>query len=215
MIRAFVQARMSSRRFPGKVLAPIGGQSILKRLLEQAARIIPLTRITVLTSSELSDDPLACYARSLGAVVYRGDLDNVAARFFTCLQEYPCDWFIRLCADSPVLDATVLKTIVDYQDRLDLDLVTNVHPRTFAKGHSVEMVRAERFAALDVHALSAEEQEHVTTVFYRHPQRFRILNVTSGDSRQAELSYAVDTLEDLQRLEILGRANGWWGEAKR
>ena len=56
-------------------------------------------------------------ARSLGASVYRGDLDNVAARFFTCLHEYPCDSFIRLSgADSPVLDATVLKTIVgDYR----------------------------------------------------------------------------------------------------
>ena len=42
MIRAFVQARMSSRRFPGKVLAPIGGQSILKRLSTGGAHHPPL-----------------------------------------------------------------------------------------------------------------------------------------------------------------------------
>jgi hypothetical protein len=41
------------------------------------------------------------------------------------------------------------------------------------------------------------------------------MNVTSGDPRQAELGYAVDTVEDLHRLEVLGSANGWWGEAKR
>jgi spore coat polysaccharide biosynthesis protein SpsF len=215
VIRAFVQARMSSRRFPGKVLAPLGGQPVIKRLLEKIVQVVPLSSVVVLTSVEPSDDPLAHYAQSLGAPLYRGELDNVAGRFFHCLREYPCDWFLRLCADSPLLDVTVFKTLTAYQERLDLDLVTNVYPRTFPKGYSVEMVKAESFAALDVHALSAEEQEHVTAVFYRHPQRFRILNVTSGDPRQAGLSYAVDTLEDLQRLEALGNANGWWEETKR
>ncbi|MGE0680705.1 MAG: NTP transferase domain-containing protein [Candidatus Binatia bacterium] len=214
MIRAFVQARMSSQRFPGKVLAPLGGQPVLKRLLEKIVQVVPLSSVVVLTSVEPSDDPLACYAQSLGVPLYRGELENVAKRFFHCLCEYPCDWFIRLCADSPLLDATVLKTLTAYQERWDLDLVTNVYPRTFPKGYSVEMVKAESFATLDVDALSAEEKEHVTAVFYRRPQRFRILNVTSGDPRQAGLSYAVDTLEDLKRLEALGNANGWWEETK-
>lgn len=212
MIRAFVQARMSSQRFPGKVLAPLGGQPILKRLLDKIVPVVPLSHVVVLTSGDASDDPLASYTQSLGVAVYRGELDNVAGRFWHCLREHPCDWFIRLCADSPLLDSTVLKTVASYQGRLDLDVVTNVYPRTFPKGHSVEMVKAESFAALAVQTLSAEEQEHVTAVFYQHPQRFRILNVTSGDPRQARLSYAVDTLEDLRRLEAMGNANGWWEE---
>lgn len=213
MIRAFVQARMSSRRFPGKVLAPLGRQPILKRLLDKIVPVVPLSQVVVLTSGEAADDPLASYTQSLGVTVYRGELDNVAGRFLSCLREHPCDWFIRLCADSPLLDSTVLKTIASYQERLDLDVVTNVYPRTFPRGHSVEMVKAESFATLAVQTLSAEEQEHVTAVFYQHPQRFRILNVTSGDPRQARLSYAVDTLEDLRRLEAIGNANGWWEEA--
>jgi len=210
-----MQARMSSQRFPGKVLAPLGGQPLIKRLIEQVVRVIPLSQITVLTSVEPSDDPLVWYAQSLNVSVFRSELHNVAARFRNGLREYPCTWFVRLCADSPLLDARVLKTVVNYHERLDLDLVTNVYPRTFPKGHSVEMVNAESFAALDVQGLSAEEQEHVTLAFYRQPRRFRILNVTSGDPRQADLSYAVDTIEDLQRLEAIGHANGWWGEAMR
>jgi spore coat polysaccharide biosynthesis protein SpsF (cytidylyltransferase family) len=63
------------------------------------------------------------------------------------------------------------------------------------------MVKADTFAALDVQTLSAAEREHVTAVFYHHPQQFRILNVTSGDLRRAELSYVVDTIDDWRRLE--------------
>lgn len=210
MIRFFVQARMSSRRFPGKVLAPLGGQPLIKRLIERVLQVVPLTQVTVLTSVESSDDPLACYLQSLSVAVYRGPLQNVALRFHECLGRYPCDWFVRLCADSPLADPAVIAAVIMHQARFDLDLVTNVHPRTFPRGHSVEMVKAASFAALDLQSLSDEEKEHVTTVFYRHPKRFRILNVTSGDPRQANISYVVDTVDDLWRLENKGDANVWW-----
>jgi len=210
VIRVFVQARMSSRRFPGKVLAPLDGQPLIKRLVEQVLRVVPLTQVTALISVESSDDPLACYLQSLGVAIYRGFLQNVARRFHDCLRTYPCDWFVRLCADSPFLDPTVLAAVIAHQERFDLDLVTNVHPRTFPKGHSVEMVKAASFTALDPQTFNDEEKEHVTAVFYRHPEQFRILNITSGDPRQANINYAVDTVDDLRRLENLGNANAWW-----
>lgn len=202
MIRVFIQARMSSQRFPGKVLAPLGGRPILKHLLEQVARVFPLNHVTVVTSVEPSDDPLACYVRNLGVAVYRGELENVAARFQGCLREYPCDWFVRLCADSPLLNPVVLKAVATHPHCLDFDIVTNVYPRTFPKGHSVEMVRAEVFADLNVLTFTADEREHVTAVFYHYPQRFRILNLTSDDPRQADLSLVVDTVDDLRCLEM-------------
>lgn len=209
MLRVFIQARMSSRRFPGKVLAPLSGQPLIKGLLQQTLRVVPLTQVVVLTSVESSDDPLVCYLQNLDVAVYRGSLQNVASRFHDCLGHYSCDWFVRLCADSPFLDPTVLTSVLAHQGRLDLDLVTNVYPRTFPKGHSVEMVKAASFAALNPQSLSDEEKEHVTAVFYQHPEQFRILNVTSSDPRQASISYVVDTVDDLQRLESMRVANTW------
>jgi spore coat polysaccharide biosynthesis protein SpsF len=209
MIRAFLQARMSSRRFPGKVLAPLGNRPIIAHLIERVAQVLPLTHVNVLTSTDSSDDPLACYVQRLGVSVYRGELDNVAARFQACLREYPCTWFFRLCGDSPWLDHHLLQTFLPYSERTDLDLVTNVYPRTFPKGHSVELLKAETFTTLDPSTFSAEEQEHVTKVFYNHPRAFRILNVASTDPRQADMSFVVDTIADLRRLEsTLGMSGG-------
>jgi spore coat polysaccharide biosynthesis protein SpsF len=199
---------MSSRRFPGKVLAPLGGRPVIAHLISQVARVLPLAYLTVLTSTEPSDDPLACYVRELDVSVYRGALHDVTARFQECLRVYPCTWFLRLCADSPLLDHMLLQTFLTYRERTDLDLVTNVYPRTFPKGQSVEMVNANTFAALDIQRLSPEEQEHVTTVFYNRAHAFRILNVRSSDPQQAKTSLAVDTLEDLHRLEVALDAGG-------
>ena len=53
----FIQARMSSARFPGKVLAPFNGEPLIKGV-DQVSKISNINDIVVLTSTELSDEPL-------------------------------------------------------------------------------------------------------------------------------------------------------------
>ncbi len=200
-VRAFIQARMSSARFPGKVLAPLGGRPVIAHLIARVQRFLPANRIVVACSEEPSDDPLASYLHDLGIAVFRGSLENVLERLQRCLQQYPCTWFFRLCADSPLLHTRILQTMLAYTDRTDVDLVTNVFPRTFPRGCSAELLKASVFAALDSTTATPEEQEHATAYYYHHPERFAILNIDSG-SRDAALSHlAVDTIEDLVRLE--------------
>ncbi len=200
-MRAFVQARMSSARFPGKVLAPFRGRPMIRQVVDRVAEAVGTDGVVVATSREASDDPLAAYLAAEGVPVHRGALDDVVGRFQSCLEAHPCDWFVRICADSPLLDPAVVRLVTAHADRADLDLVTNVFPRTFPHGHSVEMVRGARFAALDRGTLTAHQREHVTRVFYDRPGDYRILNVESGDPARAQSIFTVDTLEDLRRLE--------------
>jgi spore coat polysaccharide biosynthesis protein SpsF len=201
MIRVFIQARMSSKRFPGKVLAPFQGKPVIAHVIAAAARTVPFDRIVVTTSSETADDPLACYVRKLGISVFRGELENVVARFQACLDAHRCDWFFRLCADSPLIDSGLLQAAMRYAERRDIDLVTNVFPRTFPRGQSVELIRAEPFAAIDANHLTPQQKEHATQIYYYHPERFKIVNLESAEARSTETSYAIDTLDDLGRLE--------------
>lgn len=201
--RAFIQARMSSARFPGKVLAPFHGRPMIAHVIAQVARVIPSERIVVATSGEQSDDPLACYVREIGISVFRGNLDNVVERFRLCLREHPCTWFFRISADSPLLDTGLLQTMLGYSARSAVDLVTNVFPRTFPKGRSVEMIYSPTFAGFDLGRLTVDEREHVTKVYYNHPDEFKIVNIESEDRSLAMADLAVDTVDDLQRLEKL------------
>ena len=191
---------MSSARFPGKVLAPLGGRPLLDHLVDRLKRVLSQELIVVATSDEGTDDPLAVHASKLGVSVFRGPLDNVFERFRLCLGQFPCAWFFRICADSPLLDPSLLPRIAARAED-GVDLVTNVFPRTYPKGHSVELLRTETYVRLDSQALSAEEREHVTKVYYNHPDQFRIVNVESGDSSLSRLNFCVDTPEDLSRLD--------------
>lgn len=200
MTRIFIQARMSSRRFPGKVLTPLSGRPVLRRLVDAVTEIVPRSDVAILTSTDPSDAAIEAFAESVGISVVRGPLDDVFERFRLALARLPCDRFVRLSADSPVLPPALLERMLAIPAD-GADLVTNVHPRTFPKGWSVEVVNAATFAALESRLLSAHDREHVTPYFYAAADRFTIRNVQSADPRYADMSLAVDSREDLVRIE--------------
>jgi spore coat polysaccharide biosynthesis protein SpsF len=197
---------MRSRRFPGKVLAPLNGEPLLVHVLRQVTSVVSMEDVTLATSTDRSDDPLALYAASLGVSVFRGPLDDVFERFRGCLEAHPCAWFVRICADSPRLDSSLLRRMMAMVPGSGADLITNIEKRTFPKGQSVEIVRSAPFAALAADRLTLEDREHVTRLYYRHPNEFRIANVERAEGSLGTTSLAVDTCDDLMRLE--GRPDG-------
>ena len=113
----------------------------------------------------------------IGISIYRGPLNNVFERFQLCLKEYPCSWFFRICADSPLLDIEIFQNMTAYIKRQDVGLVTNVFPRTYPHGQSAEMLNAATFATIDPSRLTSEEEEHITRVYYNHQDEYRIVNI--------------------------------------
>jgi spore coat polysaccharide biosynthesis protein SpsF len=200
-IRVFVQARMSSSRYPGKMLAPLAGRPVLAHVVENAAEAVGLDRIVVLTSSDLTDDPLAGYAeRFLGVDVYRGELANVFSRFQGALSKYPCQWFIRVCGDSPLIDSRLIKKMVQ-RIRPQDDLVTNVAERTFPPGQSVEILKSSTFASIDSGSLGFAQREHVTSCYYANPDLYIVNPVRSVHPELASQKMVLDSLEDLLSIE--------------
>lgn len=203
MINVFIQARTSSERYPGKVLAPFRGLPLIDHVIAAVRRGLPGYRIVLLTSNHPTDTPLAMYVASQGIAVFRGSLSNVFQRFRDALDQFPCDAFFRVCADSPLIDPAVFERVLATFTNEDWDLVTTTYPRSYPKGYNTELVRTQRFLGIALTTLTDEEQEHLTTYYYNHPHQFRIKNVESGNPKLAKISLTVDTLADLKRLEKL------------
>lgn len=214
-VKAFIQARMSSLRFPGKVLAPFRGEPLIRHVIRTLQTVLSSGNIVVATSSEASDDPLAAYLRANGYSVSRGPLDNVFERFRKCLAEHPCDWILRISADSPFLDPRLVCRVIECGQAEECDLVTTIFPRTFPRGQNAELIRTTAFLSVEPNVLTMDDQEHVTTIFYRNAGLYRIINIDSGRKAPAGSSLAVDTLEDLRRIEALSDSElgqYWFGE---
>lgn len=192
---------MSSNRLPGKVLRPINGQPILGHIATRCAQAVGVERVVIATSDEPSDAEVAEFAQSQGFACHRGPLENVYERFCGLLREHKTDHFIRVCADSPFLDPGLLKTAISQSLEYDVDLITNVFPRSFPKGQSVEMVRCSAFLAQDFQALEGFSAEHVTQGFYRHSDQFDILNFSCPAQHNSSLkTWAIDTPNDFSTV---------------
>lgn len=200
-VRAFVEACIASRRFPGKLLAPFRGEPVIRHLLRAIERVLPPRAIIVVTTDAPSDDPLVAYLGMLDVQVFRGPRNDAFERFRRCAREHPCKWILRVSADSPLLDPEVLRTVLAHANRRDLDLVTTGSPETPEPGRSAELIRSAKLLAIPADDLESEDREHVSRFFHRHAEKFKIASVAPADGRP---SLAADTAEDLERLEREG-----------
>jgi spore coat polysaccharide biosynthesis protein SpsF len=201
LVQAVVQARMTSRRFPGKVLAPLAGRPIIRHVVDAVVTALPEVPLVVATTVDEADDPLAAYLEGLGVAVFRGHRDDVFGRFRACLVKHPAHWVLRVCADSPRLDARVLRGVAAAAGRPDVDVVTSRLPTPLAKGQNAELVRVSAMLGVDGSDLTPADREHVTPYFYRHPERFRILGISDAAPDLVHGSFVVDDIEDLRGLE--------------
>lgn len=202
---AVVQARCSSSRLPGKVLAPILGQPMLLRQLERLRRAQSVGDIVVATSTEASDDPVARLCVEANIHCHRGSLNHVLQRFHEAAKPYAPSHVVRVTGDCPLLDPELLDRLVNAFLEGGWDYANNVVPRRFPHGLDVEVMR---WSALDQAAQEANtpyEQEHVTPFIYHHPERFALGHLTQEQDLSGH-RWTVDHPADLALVRFVYEA---------
>ena len=198
-VLAIVQARMGSRRLPGKVLREVAGKPILQYLLENLQRSQRLAGVVVATSTSAGDMPIVELCERLGVDVSRGDQANVAGRFLDVIETRHAQAFVRISGDSPLLDPRLVDRAVGRFETGDCDLVTNLRPRSYPRGQSVEVLNSQVFRDA-YRAMSRREHfEHVTRWFYENEDQVKISNFRAARD-WSDIRLVVDTAEDLHMI---------------
>jgi len=196
-VTAVVQARMSSTRLPGKVLAALDGTSTIELLLQRLRRSDELDHGVVATSTDASDDVLARTVERLGVPVVRGPLLDVLERYRLAAEIAGGDAIVRLTADCPLMDPEVVDRVVRRWRTTDADYVSNTRPpRSFPDGLDVEVLSRGALEAAAAEATQAPDREHVTAYVSSRPGRFRQAGIRL-DPSHGDLRITLDTPEDL------------------
>ncbi len=198
---AIIQSRMTSERFPGKMLAPFLGKPVLAHVVERIQISKINLKIILATSNNYTDDPLAIYAKHLGIDVVRGSHEDVMSRFVLVLNKFKCDAFFRVCGDSPLLFPLLFDKAASIYNQSEYDLVTNVFPRTFPAGISVELIKSKTFIEVEKKIINKKDREHITQYFYSKEKEFKIYNIKCGKSFNSNFKLSLDKPEDLKKME--------------
>lgn len=194
-----IQARMKSQRLQGKVLMPLpfpDGKPILTHIVDV---LEPLEGdIIVATSRNKENDKIETFCQTNGIGCLRGDEDNVLSRFLAIQEVYAFSHIVRLTADNPFIDSTVIQDVIDFHIAEDNDYTCS---KGLPLGMNIEVFKGSAIADSQKYILNRQDEEHVTLVLKRENQ-YRKGNYIV-DEKLAYHRLTVDTVQDFLVASIL------------
>ncbi len=204
MVAAIIQARMGSTRLPGKVLSEIGGAPMLEYQIRRVKEAKLIDKVIVATSMSPQDDVIVSFCRLKKITCCRGSESDVLSRYYDVAREYEVDIIVRLTADCPLIDPTVIDRTIDLFHQSSCDYVANtVPPETsrFPDGSDVEVFSMQALECANMEAESEEDREHVTFYFWKSRQGYQFrTSQLSHTEDWSEYRFTVDYPEDFEAV---------------
>lgn len=201
-IIATIEARMTSSRFPGKVLMPAAGKPMLEHLVNRLRAVPSLDGIVLATTENATDDALEEFSRRVGIGCYRGSEDDVLARVIGAAESAGADIVVEITGDCPIIDPQIVEQTIRMFKVNQADYVGNAHIRSYPDGMDTQMFRLttlQRSAALTEDVL---DHEHVTLHIRNHPEIFSHLHlVAPPEIHWPELGLTLDEPKDYELLK--------------
>lgn len=195
-----VQARMGSRRLPGKVLLPLAGRPLLERMLQRLLAARFPFQLCVATSSLSEDEPIRQLGRRMAVPVISDHPTDLLARHVAAGRAFLADVVVKIPSDCPLIDPVIVDRVLAHFAAHDdeLDFVTNLHPPSWPDGNDVEVIPMRVLEQAAREASLPFEREHTTPFIWERAERFRIGNVAWGGGRDLSKThrFTIDYQED-------------------
>ena len=208
VILAAIQARMGSSRFPGKVLAPLGGSCALDIIYRKLKSITGLLdEVAVATSESQEDDQLISHLTRNSFKFFRGPESDVLTRFLLLGRQFNADHIVRVTADCPMLDVQLVsETIqVHLSERNDYTAVCAgagtkmIKDKAFPNGMDCEIFSFSVLESISAECTDEALREHVTPGIWLRPQVYKCRTIASP-ADYSEYRFTLDTPADLKFL---------------
>lgn len=197
-----VQARMDSKRLPGKTLAKIGEWSLIELVLKRASKATMIDNIVLATSVNPKDDVLEEHVRQKGFQIHRGSEDDVLSRFFEAARIFNPKLVVRITGDCPLISPKLIdlavKTFIDRNDDYMSISIGETKEKAYPRGFDVEITTFEALNIASKNATKQFEREHVMPYLYTHQDQFSVSYLDpSLEHSRPRYRLCVDTPQDL------------------
>ncbi len=204
-IAILIQARYNSKRLPGKVCLKILDKELLLHVYNNCKKSC-LKRIYVITSKNKSDKPIIDLCKKNKIKYFKGSLTNVYLRYLQAIKKFKLDGFVRITGDSPLINYKIIDKAIKKFSKKKPDIITNVLPRSFPIGQSVEVIDSKIFINNYKNILKKDEKEHITKYFYKNKKDFKIINL-KNKRNESKKNLSINTKKDFFKIENIIKSN--------
>ena len=188
-IVVIVQARLTSKRLPGKVLKKISGKPILQWVLDSVNKATKIGEVVI-----ASPHPIPGFDVFIPS--YDIKENDVLSRYYQCAIRYNADIIVRITADCPLIDGAWIDYCLEILDEFDYEYVSNTP--FCPDGMDVEVFTIGSLIKANKKATSNYDREHVTPYIRKHFKMGELTHPTLNKYYDVKIS--IDTEQDLKRV---------------
>lgn len=186
----------------------LGEKTIVEHTLSALQQCRSLDAIYLATGSGEENYPLKEICQKLGIALFCGSEDNVLQRFWDVVEQekkagQTYDYIVRVCADSPFIDASEVDNLIHVHEQQKADLSINYnHPMGLPCGFGVEVISTGALKESVELAETDEHREHLDEWILQHPEKYKIYQHPVEKEKQSyRLYFTIDTAQDFAFME--------------
>lgn len=207
MYDVIIQARMGSKRLPGKSLKRFQGITPLETLIRRIKNTKDIKKIIIATTRLEEDKIFIKYAKKLKIELFTGSVSNVLQRYYHAAKKFNSKKIIRLTSDCPFIDRTTLTKMIKIFNKGKYNYLSNTYPLpcSFPDGSDIEIFDFESLEKSYKKAFLPSDKEHVTKYFWSS-NKFKCKRIDSAKDL-SQYRYTIDTFEDFKLFKFIIKKN--------
>ena len=205
-ISATIQARLGSKRLPGKVLKKINGISLLECQIQRIKRSRIINNIVIATTKKKEDDKIVALAKKLKVLYFRGSNNDVLKRITEATKRFSIDINVELISDSPFPDIKLIDKMIKFflKNKKKYDFISNGIKSTYPSGMEACIYESKTLIDIEKKVKKNNKmREHLECHFTKNKNLSRC-NISAPKKHHfPNIFLEVDTPEDFLMMSII------------
>lgn len=194
-IAILLAARSGSKRLPNKHFLKINANlSVIDLCILRLKKAKLVNKIFLCTTKNTKDNKFLKIIKSHNIKLFRGSTDNVSERLINCAKENSIETIVRITADCPIIDPTLIDRCIKLHLSKKCDYTSNVLDLSYPDGLDVEVFNLNSLILSQKLSKTSKNKEHVTP-FLRSSKKFKkysLKNSKNYSNRRWTLDYFRD-----------------------
>ena len=199
-IHVIIQARQESTRLPDKVLKIINKKTIIKTLFDRLKCSKLVDEIIFAIPKNNKNNKLKKYIlNNKFKNLYEGSPEDVLSRYYGAAKKFSSDIIIRITADCPLIDPTLLDQMISIFINSNINYLSNTLRPTYPDGYDIEIFDFKTLKKTFQNSKQKIDREHVTLYIKRNKDKFKVKNF-SHTSNLSNLRLTLDEEDDFKLI---------------
>ena len=200
-----IQARFNSSRLKGKIFKKLNGYSVLQWVVESANKVKEIDKVIVATTNSQEDDKTSQWCKDNNVLCFRGDEKNVMKRFVDITKKYKPKNIVRLTADCPFIDSSIIDDLFLLKKLQVANYVSNFLLPSWPDGLDCEIFDSSTLLDAYKYSKKQSDLEHVTPSIYNRKTKYKCINLPCPFGDLSNLRITLDNSNDYKNLSKMSK----------